>query len=247
MHHRLLPLRRKFVYRLFMFYLDVEEIDALSSRLRLLSRNRWNLFSFRDRDHIDAGGETVRANLVHYLRTQGVELGDGRAFLLTHLRVLGYVFNPVSFYFCFDSDGRPLCAVPEVGNTFGELKPFFIGRDRMSEGMFRDRQVKHFYVSPFADLDTSFDFQLAVPDERLRIRIDDYEDGTKFFLSALTGERKPLTDGRLVLSFFRFPFITLQVIGLIHYHAIVLYLQGLPWHRKSEHPELQEGVYPWNK
>ena len=105
--------------------------------MRLLSRNRWDLFTFRDRDHLDAGGENVRENLTNYLRSHGVEIVRGRVFLLTYLRVLGYVFNPVSFYCCFDSDSRPLRAVSEGGNKFGELKPFFLGRDR---------QVKHFYA-----------------------------------------------------------------------------------------------------
>jgi hypothetical protein len=247
MHHRLEPVKRKFVYRLFMFYLDLDEVEALAKRLRLLSRDRFNLFTFRDRDHLSLGADTLRENLARYLRTKGVEIGGGKIFLLTHLRTLGHVFNPVSFYFCFDEQGEPLCAVPEVGNTFKELKPYLLERRTLKDGLFRERQTKNFYVSPFIDLDTSFDFQLRVPAERLHIQIDDYQDGRKFFLSALMGERRPLSDGSLVRSFLRIPFVTLKVITLIHYHAMALYLKRLRFHRKTEHPELQQEVYKWNK
>jgi DUF1365 family protein len=247
MHHRLEPFSRKFVYRTFMFYLDLDEVDELAARLRLFSRNRFNLYTLRDDDHLSLGSASVRENVAAYLRGKGIELGAGKIYLLTHLRTLGHVFNPVSFYFCFDEQGRPLCAVPEVGNTFKELKPFFLGRETLADGTFRDRQVKHFYVSPFIDLDTTFDFQLRVPGERLHIQIDDYQEGRKFFLSALMGTRRPLNDSALIRSFLRIPFVTVKVITLIHYQALVLYLKRLRFIRKADNPELQREVYSWNK
>ncbi len=243
MHHRLEPLKNRFVYRMFMFYLDLDELDSLAGTLRLLSRNQFNVFNFRDDDHLQFSGTHVKESIIEYLDSKGVALKNGRVMLLTHLCTLGYTFNPVSFYFCFDENGQPLCVVPEIGNTFGELKLFFIGQNELDDGSFCQRTEKYFYVSPFTDLDTTFDFNLKTPGETLNLRIDDYQEGQKFFISTLTGSRKELTDGRLCWYTLRFPFITLKVIFLIHWQALKLILRKLPYHKKTDHPELQREVY----
>jgi hypothetical protein len=240
-------LRNRFVYSVYLFYLDLEELDDLPRRLRLFSRNRFNLYSFRDADHLRITAGDLRTNLVEYLRRNGVTDEVGRIMLLTNVRVLGYVFNPVSFYFCFDRAGQPLCAVPEVGNTFGEQKAYFMGSDTRTENGFRRQMLKMFYVSPFVDLDTTFDFHLRIPGERLQVQVDDLQDGERFFLSALTGVRKPLTDRALLYDFLRIPFITVKVIWLIHWQAMKLWLRKLPFRRKAEHPELQQDILIWNK
>jgi DUF1365 family protein len=247
MHYRLSPLKNRFVYKVFMFYLDLDEIDALSRAMWLLSKNRLNVFALYDRDHLALGGNTVKSNVTKYLRSKGIDLGNGKIFLLTHLRTLGHIFNPVSFYFCFDEQGNPVCVVPEVGNTFRELKPYLLTKDTLHGKTFRQRMRKHFYVSPFIDLDVAFDFQLRIPEDTLHIRIDDYQGENKFLLTALVGKQRPLTDGQMVRSFLRVPFVTLKVIGLIHYQAAKLYLQRLAYHKKSERPDLQKEVFAWNK
>lgn len=247
MHHRLEPLKNRFVYNVFMFAVDLDEVDTLHSRLRFFSRNRFNLFQFRDRDHVNYGKPNVKENIVEYLRQQGIELNNGRIILVTNLRTFGYVFNPVSFYFCFDENNSPVCAIAEVGNTFGELKPYLLRTQNRTETGFRATMQKYFYVSPFIDLDTVFDFQLNIPGEKMHIVINDYKDGKKIFLSAVTGIRKPLTDARLLWYTIRFPLITLQVITLIHWQALKLYLKKLPYLKKDDHPELQKGAVVWNK
>jgi DUF1365 family protein len=247
MHHRLEPLRHRFVYNIFMVYLDLDEIDTLHLSMKLFSRNRLNLFALYDRDHLNYNHKSIKENIREYLKSNGVDIGGGKIFLLTNLRTAGYVFNPVSFYFCFDENGDPICVVPEVGNTFNELKPYFLGRDSVSNGIFRKRIIKYFYVSPFFDLDTTFDFQLEVPGEKLNIHIDDYQDGKKAFLSSLVGTSRTLTDSNLFRSFLRIPFVTLKVIALIHIHAGLLLLKKLPYKKKSNNPELQKEVFTWNK
>src|SRR6201996_4110598 len=249
MHHRLEPRRHRFHYSVFMFYLDLSEIGELSRRMRWMSHNRFNLFNFRDRDHLQlpAGapetGQTTREQLTTYLATQQVRLGKGRVMLLTNLCTLGYQFNPVSFYFCYDEDGRPLCSVVEVGNTFREIKPYFLGGDRLTGNKFRSEAAKYFYVSPFIDMDTVFDFDLDLPDEKFNIRINDYDKtGKRFFISTLNGTRKALTDANLLLYFFSFPLITLKVIALIHWQALRLWLKKLPYHKKEDRKDLQREV-----
>src|SRR5438874_361787 len=96
-HERLAPLRHRFVYKIFIFYLDLEEIDEVAGRLRFLSRNKFNLFNFRDLDHLKLSGADVRQNILEYLGANGVNLAGGKIMLLTHLRTVGHLFNPVSF------------------------------------------------------------------------------------------------------------------------------------------------------
>ncbi|HEU4717424.1 MAG TPA: DUF1365 domain-containing protein, partial [Bacteroidia bacterium] len=172
----------------------------------------------------------------------GMEKPPARVLLITNLRLLGYVFNPVSFYFCYGEKGEPLCAVAEVSNTFREMKLYYIGKENFDGRKFHLRVPKYFYVSPFIDHDAEFDFSLELPGEKMNIRIDDYKDGNRFFISTLTGEKKALTTGRLVAYFFRFPFITLKIIFLIHWNAMVLWLKKIRYFRKGELKELQRDV-----
>jgi hypothetical protein len=147
----------------------------------------------------------------------------------------------VSFYFCFDEQGICSYVVTEISNTYGEMKLFLI--DKKNAETFEQNEVKYFYVSPFTELDTEFEFRYKIPGEKLNIQINvNDQKGEKFFISTLTGNRKALTDGRLLLYVFRFPFVTLKVIGGIHWQAFKLWLKKLPHYKKKSKPELQRGV-----
>ncbi|MBA3971043.1 MAG: DUF1365 domain-containing protein, partial [Bacteroidetes bacterium] len=200
MHNRLQPKKHRFHYNVFMFYIDLDEVEMLKKKLFLFSKNKFNFFSLRDNEHLQLPIEnpdktkSIKEQISRYLSENGIEIGEGRIMLLTNLNVLGYNFNPVSFYYCFNENNEPLCVVAEVGNTFGEMKPFLMSEKDLSEGNYHLNTIKHFYVSPFIDHDTNFDFNLAIPEEKLNIRIDDYKDGERFFISTLTGEKKPLNN-----------------------------------------------------
>jgi len=233
-----------------MFYLDLGELDVLHQRMKFMSRNQFNLFNFRDADHLQLpadnpdSSKNTRQHITEYLYTQGVEIGNGRIMLLTNLCTLGYQFNPVSFYFCYDEQEQPVCSIVEVCNTFREMKPYFLGATTKSGDSFKLNTGKYFYVSPFIDMDTNFDFDLNIPDEKLQIKIDDYDKaGKRFFISTLSGKRVALTDARLLLYFISFPLITLKVMGLIHWQAFKLWFKKLPFHKKNDDMDLQRGVY----
>ncbi len=250
MHHRLSPKKHSFWYTIYLFYIDIDEIDSLSKKLTWFSRNRFNLFNFRDKDHLQLPKEnpnqskTIKQQVTDYLKLNGIELGTGKIMLLTNLSVLGYNFNPVSFYFCFDENNDPLCAIAEISNTYREMKLFFFSKNELDGQNFKQRVQKLFYVSPFIDLDAFFDFNLAIPTEKLDIKIDDYDaDGKRFFLSTLTGSRKPLTNRNMLWYFFSLPLIPLQVMGLIHLQAFKLWVKKIGYHPKAANQHLQKSVY----
>ncbi|MGZ7039525.1 MAG: DUF1365 domain-containing protein [Thermoanaerobaculia bacterium] len=221
-HERLEPVPHRFVYNVFSFCLDIDEIDAVVAKTPWISRNRWNLFSFFDRDHID-----VRA----LLRERGIV--PSRVILITNLRILGYVFNPVSFYFCFDDAGAPLAAVAEVNNTFGETKPYFLERDSLSNGRFDSTQTKHFYISPFVAHDSDMRMRLAIPGERAGFVIDDFEKGRHVLHTSMIGKRVELTSARLFVFALKYPLLTLRVIAGIHWQALRLWFKRVPFYRKA--------------
>jgi DUF1365 family protein len=254
MHHRLAPKDHRFHYNIFMFYLNLDEIDGLANRMRFMSRNRFNLFNFRDRDHLQLPRENpdatknIKQHITEYLKINGVEIGNGRIMVLTNLCTFGYQFNPVSFYFCYNEAGKPVCSIVEVCNTFLEMKPYFLGAEALLDNRYKLNTTKYFYVSPFTGMDTNFDFDLHIPGEKLQVKIDDYDkDGKRFFISTLTGIKKRLTNYNLLKYFFSFPLITLQVISLIHWQALKLWIKKISFHKKNDDMELQREVYrPYN-
>lgn len=242
-HERLSPKRHGFRYRLFFMDIDLDELPVLTRRLRCFSRNAWNLYGFRDHDHLDLGHAEAKANITQHLADKGITVpADARIRLVTLPRVLGYIFNPVCFYFVSDAEGKPLHAVAEVTNTFHELKPFLIAKPNEA-GVFELIVPKHFYVSPFSTLDTSFHFRLSVPGDKIKLHIDDLEGGERTLVSWIHGERRELTDARLLWYLVRYPALTLVVIARIHWQAFRLWLKKLPFHRKTANPELQTDLY----
>ncbi len=249
MHHRLEPKKHRFNYHVFMFYIDLDEVTLLTKKLWMFSNEKFNFFSLRKSEHIQLPidkpdtKKNIKEQISIYLSQNNIEIGNGKIMLLTNLNVLGYNFNPVSFYYCFDESSQPLCVVAEIGNTFGEIKPFLLNKNNLSKNIFHLNTTKYFYVSPFIDHDTNFDFNLAIPDQKLNIRIDDHKNEKRFFISTLTGTKKYLNNFNLIWYSIRFPFITLKIITLIHWNALLLWMKKIPFHKKEEEQEKQKDVF----
>jgi uncharacterized protein len=273
MHHRFAPRVHGFAYRIFLFALDLDELETLPRQLGLFSVNRRNFYSFRERDYLPTGeplhpadekgsgqlspdharhptggvAPSLKARVVAYLAERGVDLAGGRVLLVTLPRILGYGFNPVSFYFCYDGSGEPVAALAEVTNTFREMKPYFLGPETRAAAdagtTFHRRTPKDFYVSPYSDVDVAFDFSLRAPGERLAVQIDDYREGARTLTSTLTGPRRELTGARLAWWTLKYPLLTLRVIFLIHWHALLLRLKRLPWFPKAARADGQRDLY----
>lgn len=241
-HTRISPRMHKFKHKHFMLYLFLEELEQVEN-LRLFSSRSSALYSFKESDHIpeqirtsDSLADRVRSALLE----RGVKENIHSISLLTNVRVAGYVFNPASFFFCFDERAKLLCCLVEVGNTFGEKKLYVVRPDQ--KGRLLDRQKKLFYVSPFTQLDQDFLFKINLPEDKLQISIDTMSGDSAVVVAGISGKRVELSDRTLLKEALRYPLAPLAVITLIHLHALLLWLKKVPHHKKEASIEQQVSV-----
>jgi DUF1365 family protein len=223
MHVRRAPARHVFRYPVSYWLFDLDELAELERRLRLFSVNRRNVVSLRDRDHFD-GAASLKQSVLDLVGDPSVE----SVLMLTQPRVLGYVFNPVSFYWCYRDDGSLVCVVAELSNTFGERLPEVLhGPD------LRYEHRKRLHVSPFFGLDQSYEYAFSQPGSEVwaRIHVRD-DDGARPLTAVLHGRRRELTDRSLGALLLRYPLQPLQVITLIHFEALRLWCKRVPFHHK---------------
>ncbi len=229
-HTRVSPRKHAFDYRVFMIAFELGSFPKSA----LLSRNRFNLFSIDDRDHINTDpAKGIRENLLDWLAENGTEIAsDSRITLVTFPRVLGYAFNPVSFYYIHSIDGKPVTAVAEVTNTYREMKLYPLG-EPSDEGVFDRLIAKDFYVSPFSDPNDSFRFRIGQTLENWAVSINNLTDGKPSLLSSIRGDRRELSTSRLAWFALKYPFLSLGIIFGIHWQALLLYLRKIPYFPKS--------------
>lgn len=243
-HHRKLPFEYKFRFHFFWFYIDLDELEMIPKNISVFSYNRLNLFSFYDRDHIYKKGVNAKENLQTFMSENGIQEAIKQVYLLTNCRLLGYVFNPVSYYF-IETLSQKKYAVIEICNTFKEIKPYFVDTSCFENSTYTYTCQKNFYISPFTNMDNFLKFKVKNTKEKIIINILDYEKNDLVLSTHLKGSPEELNTRNLLLSFFKFPFITLQIIMMIHIHAFILYLKKLPFKRKNDDLELQQGAYKW--
>lgn len=238
MHMRRIPKRYRFVYRVFSLLIDIDEQDMLDRRLRFFSVGRFNLLGFDPKDHGPTDGSSLRGWAEGMLAERGIELDGGSIRLLCFPRVLGYVFNPLSLWFCHHRDGSLLAVIYEVRNTFGEKHHYLVAETDGSA--LRDGAIysvaKQFHVSPFIGMGMEYRFTVRTPGERLRVLIDEYEDDERMLVATLQGERVPLDDLQLLRAFFAVPLMTMKVVFLIHWQALKQWSRGFRFYRKPEPP-----------
>lgn len=231
MHRRTSPKAYRFSYGVYYFDLDLNELRDTARHIWFLSYNAFNVLSFMDRDHMTVPTRETRASVDAYLVERGIETAGTRVSLLTNTRIFGYVFNPVSFYFVRSSEGALRHVIAEVHNTHGERHLYDLAPLPSKVGAYVSTVEKAFYVSPFINMDASYEFQVAEDATgRLRIRLDEFHGEERFFQAHLDLRPKVLTNRRVALMLTRYPLITLQTIVLIHWHGLKLWLRGVRFH-----------------
>ncbi len=234
-HRRFSPSAHGFTYGLFMAWLDIDRIPEIMGRSRLTSYNRFNWASFDERDHLGDPQLPLRERVTRDARANGVELPDGPIYLLTHLRYLGYCFNPISFYFCYDRHGALAIVLAEVNSTFGEQRNYWLtSKNRLpSPGTFRYRCAKTMHVSPFMDMDLDYEFALSEPGATLVAHMATHEraaspSAPSRFDATLTLAHQAWTSRGIRAALLRHPWMTARVIVAIHWQALRLYLKRVP-------------------
>jgi uncharacterized protein len=227
-HKRLSPKQHAFSYRVFALCLDVDEIDHLDRSLRLFSRNRFNLLSFHDSDLGDGDGAPIGERTRRLLDDAGFGSFGARIEIVCYPRVLGYVFNPLSVYFCRDRDGRLGTVIYEVSNTFRERKSYVIGAGASRDGVLTQSCDKELYVSPFTQPAGTYEFHMMPPAERALIGVALREAGEPVLKTHFNGKRLALDDRAIAAMWVRHPLMTLKVISAIHVEAARLWTKGVP-------------------
>jgi DUF1365 family protein len=236
-HDRRTPIRNRFRYGVYMWLVDLDELAALDRRLWAFGANRRAVTTIRTRDHLGDPRRPIRANLDAYLRRHGVDLDGGRVLMLTNARVLGYVFNPLSVFYCHGPEGELRCVVAEVHNTHGERHCYLLHPGERG----RAQIDKQFYVSPFLTVDGRYHMTFAPPGDRLAVQMSLEQDGERVFAASLTGRRLPLTNRSLGRMLVRYPLMTAKVTALIHLQGLRLHLRGIA-HVRHRRRAPQEGV-----
>ncbi len=256
MHQRFYPKPHHLEYEIFMLGIHLDELEALGKSLRLFSyRSACAPVALLTQDHLPLGGKTLRENAILAL-SKFKKLPEGYApqiTLLTMPRVLGYAFNPITIFYFTDPLTGTSDALAEVENTFRERKIYHIPQDGdiprkdSTTFIYRQREAKHYYVSPFIALDAEFDFEITSPHETVRWRVDSHEKNgsekpRRVLTALLQGKRERLSDANLFFHLIRFPLLPLRVMAAIHWHALLLFLKKIPFYRKRDRLDLQQDV-----
>lgn len=232
--------RRGGVENAFRYSIDYILIDpeAQPKLPALFSRNARNLASLHDRDHGGAPGKGTGADWVRdILHLRDLEVADGQILLLAQPRMLGHVFNPVSFWLCHDGDGALRVVIAEVTNTFGDRHCYLCHNDDLSPITRSDTMAseKIFHVSPFQPVEGDYTFRFDIRDDRVGVWID-YKTGNEGLYATLTGARAPLTSRGLIRAALRRPFGSRRVLGLIHWQALKLWIKGAVYRTRPTPP-----------
>lgn len=231
-HVRRTPLRHTLRHRTYLWCVDLDRLPVLPRALRPLAR-------FDARDHFGGTAGSLRAGLDTFLAAHGIALGGGRVVMLAHARVFGFVFNPLSVFWCHDSSGALVCVVAEVHNTYGQRHCYLLRTD----GAGAAEVDKSFYVSPFFAVEGRYRMRLPLPGELLRLTVHLEHGGGRAFTAVVRGRRRPATASGLLSAAVRRPWSTATVRAGISGHGIRLLLRGLPVHPRPR-PTPQKGMLP---
>ena len=216
-HRRTERIDHAFTHRMYLWLVDLDDLPRLPAPLRPLAR-------FRAADHVGDPARSLRANVDDFLAGHGIDLTGGRVLMLAHARVLGYVFNPITLYWCHDAAGALAAVVAEVHNTYGGRHRYLLDVDDGG----RARVAKDFYVSPFLDVDGEYRMRVPEPGETLSATIVLRRDDATAFVATMRGHRRPAGVRGVLAAAARHPWVTARVSTAIRRQGIALWWRGVP-------------------
>ena len=230
-HTRFKPVKHFLKYKTFSFFIDLDEIDKLDKDNPIFSYNKFNIFSFYDKDHGDRNGKSLKTWVLSNLKRFDINENINKIKLLCYPRIFGYVFNPLSIFYCYENNLLKAIFY-EVKNTFNEQHTYiFKVKDN---NMIDQKCKKKFYVSPFMDMDTYYNFKLLNPNEKLSISIKQTDKKDTVLTAVQTGKRKEFTFKQLILNFFRYPLMSVKIISAIHFEALLLWKKGAIYRKRDK-------------
>ncbi|MGL4634659.1 MAG: DUF1365 domain-containing protein [Beijerinckiaceae bacterium] len=238
MHARMKPKTHRFNYSVYALVIDVARLDEANRASHLFSVNRFNLLSFHERDHGAGNGASLKEHASTLLTDAGVSQPLSRVLLMCYPRVLGFTFNPIAVYFCYNDADALTGIIYEVRNTFGDMHTYVapVKAGELSEAGIRQERQKLFHVSPFMDMDMHYKFRLRPPTDDLSIRILETDSAGPILAATFVGRRKDLTSGTVAGAFLRIPLLTLKVVGGIHWEAMKLWFKGIRFFTRPTPP-----------
>jgi len=222
-HTRFKPVRHFLKYKTFSLLIDLDEINELDSRISIFSHNKFNIFSFYDEDHGERDGSNLKEWVLTNIRKFNIEGKINKIKILCYPRIFGYVFNPLSIFYCYESD-KLKSIFYEVKNTFNEQHTYIFKIKNNDE--ITQKCKKRFYVSPFMDMETYYNFKLINPNNKLSIFIKQTDSKGTILTATQTGDKKEFNFKQLIKNFFKYPLMTIKIISSIHYEALLLWKKG---------------------
>ena len=230
-HTRFKPVKHFLNYKTFSLLIDLDEIEQLDKSISIFSHNKFNIFSFYNKDHGDRDGNCLKKWVISNLKKYKIEGNISKIKILCYPRIFGYVFNPLSIFYCYEND-KLKSIFYEVKNTFNEQHTYIF---KIKDGEeIKQKCKKKFYVSPFMDMETFYNFKLIDPNQRLSVMIKQTDAEGTVLTATQTGDKKEFNFKQLLINFFRYPFMTLKIISSIHFEALLLWKKGAIYRKREK-------------
>ena len=230
-HTRFKPVKHLLNYKTFSLFIDLDEIEQLDKSISIFSHNKFNIFSFYNKDHGDRDGNCLKKWVISNLQKYKIEGNISKIKILCYPRIFGYVFNPLSIFYCYEND-KLKSIFYEVKNTFNEQHTYIF---KIKDGEeIKQKCKKKFYVSPFMDMETFYNFKLIDPNQRLSVMIKQTDAEGTVLTATQTGYKKEFNFKQLLINFFRYPLMTLKIISSIHFEALLLWKKGAIYRKRDK-------------
>ena len=229
-HQRFKPIKHSLNYKTFSLLLDLEEIESLDKKISIFSLNKFNIFSFYNLDHGARDGSSLKDWVLKNIKKFNINNNITKIKLLCYPRIFGYVFNPLSIFYCYENNDLRAIFY-EVKNTFNEQHTY-IFKIKDNEKIVQ-KCKKKFYVSPFMDMETYYNFKLLNPKDTLSIFIKQTDGNETVLTATQTGDKKEFSLKQLIINFFKYPLMTIKIISSIHYEAFFLWKKGAVYRKRD--------------